>query len=162
MRGLRLVNRNAGRTLGRRRTAAAAQETLMSTGPSHDSPPQVLPFSVECFRRPAGPLIATLCGDVDIANAGLLVDAVIAETETAPAPGVVLDFAGVPFMDSSGLRAVLEISRRLEEDAAGLVLLNPVSAVRQLLTLAGVDERIPVAAGLEQAEALLAAPGRPA
>jgi len=119
----------------------------------------VLGFSVECSRRPAGPLIATLSGDVDIANAGLLVDAVIAETETGRTTGVVLDFAGVPFMDSSGLRAVLEISRRLEEDAAGLVLLNPGSAIRQLLALAGLDERIPVAAGLEQAEALLAAPG---
>lgn len=104
-------------------------------------------------------MIATLLGDVDIANAGLLVDAVIAETQTDPAPRVVLDFTGVRFMDSTGLRAILEIAQRLEEDAGGVVLLNPVNSVRKLLSLAGLDERIPVVGSLEQAEVVLAAPG---
>jgi len=132
----------------------------MSTGPSHEtSPGRLVPFSVKCSRRPTGSLVATLCGDLDIANAGILVDAVFPAAETIPAAGVVLDFTDVAFMDSSGLRAVLEIARRLEHDAAGLALLNPVNAVGKLLSLAGLDGRIPVVGSLEQAETVLAARG---
>jgi len=105
-------------------------------------------------------MIATVSGDIDIANAELIVDAVIAGWATDPTHGVVLDLTGVPFMDSSGLRAVLEIASRLDDDAAGLVLLSPVSPVRRVLSLAGLDERIPVVTSLEQAEAVLTAPGR--
>lgn len=143
---------------GRRRHQL--EETLISTGPSHEpSPGRLTPFSVQCSRRSTGPVVATLSGDVDIANAGQLVDAVIAETQTDPAPGVVLDFTRVPFMDSTGLRAILEIAQRLEQDAGGVVLLNPVNSVRKLISLAGLDERIPVVGSLEQADVVLAAPG---
>ena len=132
----------------------------MSTGPSHDTTPgQLVPFAVECSRSATGPLIATISGDVDIANAETLVDAVIAGTEADPKSGVVLDFAAVEFMDSTGLRAVLKIAQRLDEDAAGLVLMRPASSVRKLLSLAGMDDRFPVAVSLDQAKAFLTAPG---
>jgi anti-sigma B factor antagonist len=132
----------------------------MSTGPSPDSPPTPLtPFSVECSRRETGPTIALVLGDVDIATADLLLTAVTAGAEPSPQAGVVLELTGVDFMDSTGLRAVLEIAGRLAEHGGGLVLLNPVDAVAKLLTLAGIDERIPVAESLEQADAMLAAPG---
>lgn len=132
----------------------------MSTGPAHEtSPGQLTPFSVDCSRADAGPLIAAIAGDVDIANAEALVDAVFTAFQTDPKPGVVLDFTAVDFMDSTGIRAILEIARHLDdEDAAGLVLLNPATPVAKLLSLAGLDDRIPVAADLDQALALLSAP----
>jgi anti-sigma B factor antagonist len=137
-------------------------KTVMSTGPSHEtSSGQLIPFAVECSRADAGPLVAAISGDVDIANAEILVDTVSAETKSARKPGVVLDFTAVDFMDSTGLRAILEIARRLEDDAAGLVLMNPANSVRKLLSLAGLDDRIRVATDLAQAEAMLAAPGGP-
>lgn len=132
----------------------------MSTEPSHDTSPGHLSpsFAVSCSRTDGGPLIAEISGDVDIANAQRLVDAVIAGVEANPKPGVVLDFTGVAFMDSTGLRAILEIARRLDEEAAGIVLMNPADSVRKLLSLAGLDDRIPVAAGVDQAQAFLSAP----
>jgi anti-sigma B factor antagonist len=131
----------------------------MSTG-SHETPPGLpIPFAVDCSRAGAGPLVATVSGDVDIASAQLLLDVVIAGTEAAPSSGVVLDFTGVDFMDSTGLRALLEIVRRLEDEAAGLVLMKPADSVRKLLSLAGLDDRIPIAVDLEQAETLLASRG---
>jgi anti-sigma B factor antagonist len=134
----------------------------MSTGPSNDAPPgQLTAFSVECSRPDGGPLIAAISGDLDIANADLLTDAVLVP-DLDPKPGVVLDFTGVDFMDSTGLRAVLEIARRLEDDDAGLVLLSPADSVRKLLGLAGLDDRIPVAVSLPQAHAFLTAPGNAA
>jgi len=134
----------------------------MSTGPSHDVTPGPLSsFTVTCTRAEAGPLVAAITGDLDIANAGILVDTVIPEIGGGPTSGVVLDFSAVDFMDSTGLRALLEIARRLEDDAARLVLLNPAGSVRKLLALAGLDERIPVAISLEQAEASLGRPAGP-
>jgi anti-sigma B factor antagonist len=132
----------------------------MSTGPAHEtSPGQLIPFSVDCARVDAGPLVAAISGDLDIANAETLVDAVIGGVQADPKPGVVLDFTAVDFMDSTGIRAILEIARHLEDgEGAGLVLMNPANAVGKLLALAGLDNRIPVAVGLEQALALLAAP----
>lgn len=132
----------------------------MSTGPAHEtSPGQLTPFSVDCSRADGGPLITAIAGDLDIANAEALVDAVLTGSQTDPKPGVVLDFTAVDFMDSTGIRAILEIARHLDEEAAaGLVLLNPATGVAKLLSLAGVDDRIPVASDLQQALALLAAP----
>jgi anti-sigma B factor antagonist len=120
------------------------------------------PFSVNLSGGGGRPLVAAVAGDVDIATAGAMSDAVIAALEESPGAGVVLDFANVGFMDSSGLRAVLDIARRLDMGAAGLVLLSPNRPVRKLLSLAGLDERMPIATTLEEAEAILTeAAGRP-
>jgi anti-sigma B factor antagonist len=117
-------------------------------------------FSVDCSRRDGGPTIAVVSGDVDIASAEILVDAVSAAAEPAPQAGVVLDLTGVDFMDSTGIRAVLEIAGGLDAHGGALVLLSPVSSVAKLLSLSGIDHRVPVATSLEQAEAILAGPER--
>ncbi|GAC1436328.1 MAG: hypothetical protein NVSMB51_07550 [Solirubrobacteraceae bacterium] len=81
--------------------------------------------------------------------------AVLQTIDERAAEGLILDFTDVGFMDSTGLRAVLAISRRLELRPHAVVLLSPTRAVRKLLTLAGLDERMPVATSLEQARSLL-------
>lgn len=129
----------------------------MTTDPRPEiSDPLPSPFSVAVSGGGRRPLVAALTGDVDVATAGLMREAVIAALEDAPGCGVVLDFANVDFMDSTGLRAVLEISRRLDMGATSLVLLSPNRPVRKLLTLAGLDERIPIATTRAQAESILA------
>jgi anti-anti-sigma factor len=127
------------------------------TGPHpeiSDRPPS--PFSVSLSGGGADPLLATVAGDVDIATAAALADAVLSALDESPDSGVVLDFTNVGFMDSSGLRAVLDISRRLEPGPTGLVLLSPNRPVRKLLSLAGLDEHMPIATTLAEAEAMLA------
>jgi anti-sigma B factor antagonist len=130
----------------------------MTTGPrpetSSDPPPS--PFSVAVTGGSGAPLIARVAGDVDIATASSMGTAVIAAIEQAPGSGVVLDFANVGFMDSTGLRAVLDISRRLEAGPGSLVLLSPNRPVRKLLSLAGLDDRMPIADTLAEAETMLA------
>ncbi len=120
-----------------------------------DRPPS--PFSVALSGGGDRPLLATVAGDVDIATAASMADAVLSALGDAPTPGVVLDFANVGFMDSSGLRAVLDITRHLDGDTHRVVLLNPNRPVRKLLSLAGLDEHMPVATTLDEAEAILAA-----
>lgn len=119
-----------------------------------DHPPR--PFSVAVSSAVGGILVATVAGDVDIATAASLSEAVLTSLDGAPGRAVILDLTEVSFMDSTGLRAVLDISRRLDEGPAGLVLLSPNRPVRKLLSLAGLDERMPIATTLAQAEAILA------
>jgi anti-sigma B factor antagonist len=134
----------------------------MSTGPAHEtSPGPLVPFSVGCSRADGGPLVAEVSGDVDIANSKTLIDAVLAGLDDDPKVGVVLDFTAVDFMDSTGIRAILEIARHLDDAASGLVLLNPAGGVRKLLSLAGLDDRIPVTDSFDQAKAILATPAPP-
>ena len=127
------------------------------TGPRpeiSDRPPS--PFSVNVTGGGDRALVAAVAGDVDIATANDMSAAVIAALDDHPGVGVILDFSNVGFMDSSGLRAVLDISRRLDAGDASLVLLSPNRPVRKLLSLAGLDERMAVATTLDQAETILA------
>jgi anti-sigma B factor antagonist len=122
-----------------------------------DRPPS--PFSVAVSGGDDRPLVTAIAGDVDIATAASLRDAVVTALETGPARGVVLDFTNVGFMDSSGLRAVLDIARRVDAGAFSLVLLCPNRPVRKLLSLAGLDERMAIADTLDAAEGLAARAG---
>lgn len=120
-----------------------------------DRPPT--PFSAE-FTGVDGTLVATLRGDLDIASAAAMQTGVLQALDERRAEGVILDFTDVGFMDSTGLRALLAISQRLELRPSAVVLLSPSRAVRKLLTLAGLDGRVPIAASLEQARSLLRGP----
>jgi anti-anti-sigma factor len=122
-----------------------------------DRPPG--PFSVAVSGGGADPLLAKVAGDVDIATAASLADAVLSALDDSPDSGVVLDFTNVGFMDSSGLRAVLDISRRLDPGPTCLVLLSPNRPVRKLLSLAGLDEHMPIASTLAEAQTMLAQAG---
>ena len=47
---------------------------------------------------------------------------------------IVLDFSGIAFMDSSGLRAILEAAAT-QNDNGGVVILNPSAQVRRVLDI---------------------------
>jgi anti-sigma B factor antagonist len=51
----------------------------------------------------------------------------------------VLDLSGVTFVDSSGLRVLVDQQQRLREAGADLVLHAPSNAVSRLLELSGLD-----------------------
>lgn len=73
-----------------------------------------------------------LKGELDMATAGDL-----SEVIRAAAGGhdpIVLDFEGVSFMDSSGLRAILEAAG-LPSDRGPVVILNPAPQVRRVLDI---------------------------
>jgi anti-anti-sigma factor len=59
---------------------------------------------------------------------------------------VELDLAAVPFVDSSGLRALILIDRQAAASGARLSVLEPLPAqLRRLLDVSGVAGRLPVA-----------------
>lgn len=51
-----------------------------------------------------------------------------------------VDLSGVPFMDSSGLRVLIEAHQRIGDSGCQLVLVAPSDAVKRLLDVAGLTE----------------------
>lgn len=80
-----------------------------------------------------------LSGELDLATRSELVVA-LGSLVADGARWVTIDLAGVSFMDSTGLSALLE-ARRL---GAELTLRNPVPRVRKLLDLVMIDGLIPI------------------
>lgn len=81
-----------------------------------------------------------LAGEIDAHTAPQL-GAAIAEVAT---PHVVLDMSAVEFVDSSGLRVLIEAHKALEENGGRLVLHDPSPAVRRLLEVSGVGDHLHV------------------
>jgi anti-anti-sigma factor len=79
--------------------------------------------------------LITVTGEVDMATAPEF-----AETVTECATGsVTVDFAGVTFMDSSGVTALLMACERLERRGSTLTLQSVRPDVLRVLELCGVD-----------------------
>ena len=64
----------------------------------------------------------------------------------AGAPEVVIDLAGVPFMDSAGLGALIGGIRKLREADGKVVVVCARPAVLRLLHTTGFDRMVPVVA----------------
>jgi anti-sigma B factor antagonist len=79
-----------------------------------------------------GATIIYVRGDIDIATCERLRDAI--EPHLGPAQTIVLDLSGVAFMDSSSLYVLVHARGRLTSDGGSLILRNPSTAARTLLT----------------------------
>lgn len=86
-------------------------------------------------RRVGATVVVAPAGEIDLAT----VDAVKREIEAA-GEHVVLDLREVTFIDSAGLRLVLECSRAVPEFA---VVPGP-REVRRVFDLVGLGERVPM------------------
>jgi anti-anti-sigma factor len=92
--------------------------------------------SVFVWRRD-NVVVAAITGELDISNAGRLQQAIAGEIDERAA-GLVLDLAGLEFMDSSGVHMLFELARRLHVVRRGFALvLSPGSAPSRVLELSG-------------------------
>ena len=76
-------------------------------------------------------------GRIDLLTAGAMRQQV-AQTVAGGAPRVVIDLAGVTFMDSRGLGALLAANERSREGAPTVSIYRPSEAVVRLLDVSGV------------------------
>ncbi|MFP5489023.1 MAG: STAS domain-containing protein [Acidimicrobiia bacterium] len=74
-------------------------------------------------------------GEIDAHTAPSLAAAI-----DAAGPHVDLDLSGVEFVDSSGLRVLIDAHQRLTDSGGGLRLVAISDAVRRLLEISGVSE----------------------
>ena len=92
----------------------------------------------ECWD--AGVAIATVCGQIDIATVSILSEHLGHLARENP-QRLVIDLAGVSFIDSSGLAEFVRIRKALPQDCS-VVVRSPQRRVRQLFKITGLDSVI--------------------
>jgi anti-sigma B factor antagonist len=115
-------------------------EVLMSLSPAIDvvsAASDAGYFTVEVLEE-AGETVARVSGEIDIATCQGLRDAI--EPHLGAGQRVVLDLSGVTFMDSSCLRVLLDAHTTLSGDGGSLIVRNPSSVARRLLSVPGIAE----------------------
>ena len=84
-------------------------------------------------------------GELDIATVELLERALV-EAEHADSAMIVLDLSGLSFIDSTGLRLVLDVNERCGGATDRLRVIAGSPAVERLLDIVGLRERLPLIA----------------
>jgi anti-anti-sigma factor len=94
------------------------------------------------FDRREEILVARLRGEIDIASAERLQDAILAETRTADETGLVVDLSEVSFLDSSGVRLLFTVHRAMIEQGRPMALVvrdgTSVASVLSIVEMSSV------------------------
>ena len=91
-------------------------------------------------RRTRDAVVVVPVGEIDLATVALLqaeLDAAAGESNR-----LVLDLRDISFMDSAGLRLVLQCSRALEEAGGALTVVRGSREVQRLFDLVGLGGRL--------------------
>jgi anti-sigma B factor antagonist len=95
------------------------------------------PFGVEASRG-----MLRVAGEVDMAVAATLLDAILAAGFDGDATELVVDLSEVTFLDSTGISALLEAHNRLANSYIRLRITDPTPLVRRVLVLGGVSDHL--------------------
>jgi anti-anti-sigma factor len=82
-----------------------------------------------------------LVGELDLSTVPEFYERI---SELANGGRLVLDLSGITFLDSSGLRALLQLSQQSKEDGFELALIRPSEVVERLLDLTGAGPQLPL------------------
>jgi len=86
--------------------------------------------------------VVGLHGEIDVHSAPTFA----ARFDILPAgtDDIVIDMTEVTFMDSSGLRVLLDVHQRAADASRGLVLLRPSDSVMRLLVISGLGDHFTI------------------
>ena len=108
-----------------------------------------------------GVAVARLAGELDLSNTADVADALAAEMPSERT-ALVIDMSGLRHIDSSGVRALFDLSRRLAQRRQRLAIAVPAGArIREVLDMAAVATTVPVAESVAEALAAVGAPAAP-
>ena len=93
---------------------------------------------VESTGHSDAPAVFHLAGELDSLAASQLAQSL--ETLDSRAPGLVLDMTDVSFIDSSGLRTLIQARQMFPDDPGALTLRNPQASTTRLLELTGLSD----------------------
>jgi anti-anti-sigma factor len=83
-------------------------------------------------------------GELDLATAEQL-ERELARVESSDALAIVLDLSALEFIDSTGVRVILQADARSRADSQRLALLRGPRAVQRVFELTGILDRLPFA-----------------
>ena len=83
-------------------------------------------------------------GELDLATAEQL-ERELARVESSDALSIVLDLSALEFIDSTGVRLILQADARSRADSQRLALLRGPRAVQRVFELTGILDRLPFA-----------------
>lgn len=88
--------------------------------------------------------VLALSGELDLAAAPVVEEELKSVARAAPAVStIVIDLVGVTFIDSTGLRLLLETSRRTESRGQRLLVRRPTDRVFRVFEISGIDRLLP-------------------
>jgi anti-sigma B factor antagonist len=92
-------------------------------------------------REAEGAILIALFGELDISEVEA-VEKVLAGAESKRPKVLVIDLRGLEFMDSSGIRLLVEADLRAREEDRRMTLVRGSAAVHRVLTIALLDKRL--------------------
>jgi anti-sigma B factor antagonist len=104
-----------------------------------DRPPRPGELRIETARLGTR-IELTLVGELDLVSAPQL-ESELMEVESPDARELLLDLAGVQFIDSTGLRVLLGAAKRADATGQRLLVRHVRGQARRLFEIAGVTER---------------------
>jgi anti-anti-sigma factor len=101
-------------------------------------------------QQPDGVIV--LSGELSLAEAATLEGRLSAVLEATEQQLIVIDLAGVGFIDSTGLGVLIRSQQAADRRGIVLAVRNPAPQAQRLLTLTGLDEQLtaPARAGADQ------------
>jgi anti-anti-sigma factor len=97
------------------------------------------PATLAVSSEPGDVVVATLEGEVDMANAAELEEAIVAAAGNHVAT-VVVDLSGLEYLDSAGVRMLLTIASRCRRSQQEVRVVAPAGTrARSVLALAGAE-----------------------
>lgn len=105
------------------------------------------PGSLElCSERNDDGQVIALAGELDLDGAGRVCEA-LQRAEAAKVRRIVLDLSALEFIDSNGIRLILEADARARTDGGRLELIRGPRPVHRVFELTGTSERLPFVDG---------------
>ncbi len=92
-------------------------------------------------------VVLPLSGDLDVAGATAAHKRLIG-LALRPGDQLVLDLSGLGFMDSTGVRLILQAREYAVRHGAGFVIVRGPENVMRVLEMVGLDEQLDVVAGI--------------
>jgi stage II sporulation protein AA (anti-sigma F factor antagonist) len=114
------------------------------------TPPPPEALSIEVSRPSDGVIHVKLAGEVDILSVGELRRR-IEELDGQMPAHVVFDLGGLLFIDSSGINALVQAVKAIEEQGGSGVLTAPSPEARRVLEIIGVSQVVSVVQDLDAA-----------
>ena len=108
------------------------------------------------FDRVSGVPVARVLGEIDLSNAGDVLESSIEGAFSDNAGTLLVDLSSVTYMDSAGIRALFELGERLAAVGKRMITIVPEeSPIRRVLELADAPTVIALQTDLEGAVAAL-------